>query len=158
MECYQLHYRRLVRALVLAGAPTAVAEDLAQEAFARMLSHWARVRRGSSPAGYAYRSAFRLLHRSRRGRRALEEAEAGERPEARAADSRTADPEATATTRVAVAATLATMPPRRRACAVLCLVVGLSSADAASSLGIAEGTVRKHLAEAREDLRRVLAP
>jgi RNA polymerase sigma factor (sigma-70 family) len=122
-----------------------------------MLTHWARVRRGSSPAGYAYRSAFRLLHRSRRGRRALQESTADDRSEA-AADSRAADPEAAATTRVAVAAALAGMPPRRRACAVLCLVVGLSTVDAASALGIAEGTVRKHLADARDDLRHALAP
>ena len=62
------------------------------------------------------------------------------------------------TTRVAVAATIAAMPSRRRACAVMCLVVGLSTRDAASALGMAEGTVRKHLSEARNDLRSVLAP
>jgi RNA polymerase sigma factor (sigma-70 family) len=145
VECYQLHYPRLVRALCLAGAPYPVAEDVAQEVFARMFAHWHRVRRGTSPAGYAYRSAFRLLHRSRRAPDAAA-AVAGPQPE-------TAGPEDLVTTRLMVAAALAAMPPRRRQCAVMCLVVGLSTQEAASALGIAEGTVRKHVGEARDDLR-----
>ena len=178
MECYQVHYPRLVRALTLAGAAPPVAEDLAQEAFARMLTHWRRVRRGSSPAGYAYRTGFRLLHRSRRGRRDLEvlaSADVGDGPAARAgqlpshlhpaegicdgdfaATAVTPGPEGFVTTRMAVQAMLAAMPPRRRACAVMCLVVGMSTRDAAAALGIAEGTVRKQLGEARDDLRAML--
>jgi RNA polymerase sigma factor (sigma-70 family) len=149
VECYQAHYPRLVRALVLSGAPVTVAEDLAQEAFARMLTHWHRVRAGSSPAGYAYRSAFRLLLRGRRARGAGGQALVEGGPSV-------AGPEAAVTLRVSAAAALAAMPARRRACAVMCLVVGLSTRDAASALGIAEGTVRKHLAEARNDLRDLL--
>ncbi len=162
MECYQLHYPRLVRALTLAGASPPVAEDLAQEAFARMLTHWGRVGRGSSPAGYAYRTGFRLLHRGRRGRHNLDRAagvDLGEGPwvPAAAADgAATPGPEGLVTSRMAVLATLAAMPPRRRACAVMCLVVGLTTGDAAAALGIAEGTVRKQLGEARHDLRTVL--
>lgn len=180
MECYQVHYPRLVRALTLAGASPSAAEDLTQEAFARMLTHWGRVRRGSSPAGYAYRTGFRLLHRSRRGRRGLDlvaSAGVGDGPLTPAGqlpshfhpgegirdghlnEATTAvapGPEGLVTTRMAVQATLAAMPPRRRACAVMCLVVGLSTTDAAAALGIAEGTVRKQLAEARDDLRAVL--
>jgi DNA-directed RNA polymerase specialized sigma24 family protein len=38
----------------------------------------------------------------------------------------------------------------------MCLVVGMSTGEAASALGIAEGTVRKHLGEARNDLRHAL--
>ena len=37
----------------------------------------------------------------------------------------------------------------------MCLVVGLSVGDAAEALGIASGTVRKHLDEARKDLAEV---
>ena len=91
----------------------------------------------------------------------MQEAATGDRsetPDRSEAGSPAANPEAEVTTRVTVTAALAAMPPRRRACAVLCLVVGLSTADAASALGIAEGTVRKHLGEARDDLRQVLAP
>ena len=61
-------------------------------------------------------------------------------------------------TAVAVEAALAAMPPRRRACAVMCLVVGLPVQEAARALGIADGTVRKHLEEARRDLRAACFP
>jgi RNA polymerase sigma factor (sigma-70 family) len=143
VECYRMHYPRLVRALQLAGADPAAAEDLAQEAFARTLAHWWRVRRGASPAGYAYRTAFHLLARRPAASAALP-ADAG---------APQAGPEGLATTRTAVEQRLAVMSPRRRACAVACLVAGVSVADAARALGIAEGTVRKHLDEARADLR-----
>jgi DNA-directed RNA polymerase specialized sigma24 family protein len=50
------------------------------------------------------------------------------------------------------------MPPKRRACAVMCLLVGLTPHQAGDSLGIADGTVRKHLDEARRDLRVAMGP
>jgi DNA-directed RNA polymerase specialized sigma24 family protein len=50
------------------------------------------------------------------------------------------------------------MPPKRRACAVLCFVVGVSVHEAGEALGIADGTVRKHLEAARQDLLVVWAP
>jgi DNA-directed RNA polymerase specialized sigma24 family protein len=40
----------------------------------------------------------------------------------------------------------------------MCLIVGLSVSDAASALGIAAGTVRKHLDEARHDLQAACGP
>ena len=44
------------------------------------------------------------------------------------------------------------MPPRRRACVVLCWLLEAPTAEAAAALGIADGTVRKHLEMARRDL------
>src|SRR5438105_3769771 len=72
VEVYRAHYGRLVRALELAGAGRATAEDLAQEAFARTYRHWRRVREGLNPSGYPYRVAFRLAARDRRGLAAAE--------------------------------------------------------------------------------------
>jgi DNA-directed RNA polymerase specialized sigma24 family protein len=109
-----------------------------------MLARWRRVRGGASPAGYAYRSAFRLLTRRRPD--VLHGHAAAPQP----------GPEDQVVTRLSVEAAMAAMPPRRRACAVLCLVVGLTTDETASALGIAAGTVRKHLGEARTDLRLVL--
>jgi DNA-directed RNA polymerase specialized sigma24 family protein len=40
----------------------------------------------------------------------------------------------------------------------MCLIVGLSVQEAAGALGIADGTVRKHLEEARRDLRVAVEP
>jgi DNA-directed RNA polymerase specialized sigma24 family protein len=54
---------RVRRALVLSGATADVAEDVAQEAFARTYARWRRVRAGTNPAGYVFRVAFRELRR-----------------------------------------------------------------------------------------------
>jgi RNA polymerase sigma-70 factor (ECF subfamily) len=144
VECYLAHYKRLVRALQLGGADAATAEDLAQEAFARALVKWRRVSRGPNPPGYVYTTGFRLLRRDmeRTARRREGDLPAAGPP---AVD---ADP----TTALAMEAALARMPPRRRSCAVMCLVVGMSVHEAGAALGIADGTVRKHLDEARRDL------
>jgi RNA polymerase sigma factor (sigma-70 family) len=58
--------------------------------------------------------------------------------------------------REAIERALEAMPPRRRSCAVMCLMSGLTTKEAARSLGIAEGTVRKQLELARSALRAVL--
>ncbi len=156
VECYQAHYVRLRRALELSGADRATAEDLAQEAFGRALARWRRVRKGPNPPGYVYTTGFRLWHRAQR-RAATTVSFPPESP-ASGLPVSTSATESTALTAVAVEASLAAMPPRRRACAVMCLVVGLPVAEAASALGIADGTVRKHLEEARRDLRAACFP
>ncbi len=114
---------------------------MAQEAFARTLVHWWRVRRGTNPAGYAYRVAFRLAFRRRRRAVALVQAD-GSVPDAIAA----------ATLRVDVERRLAAMPAGRRRCAVLVLLVGLEPAEVARALRIAPSTVRKQVSLARADL------
>ena len=149
VDCYQAHYRRLVRALRLAGADTAGAEDAAQEAFARALVHWSRISRGPNPTGYVYTAGFRLLAKAQR-----KAARAYEGISPAAASDTTAS---LASSSVAIEAALAAMPQRRRQCAVLCLVVGLPVREAAAALGIADGTVRRHLEEARSQLASVLA-
>jgi RNA polymerase sigma-70 factor (ECF subfamily) len=150
VECYLVHYRRLVRALRLGGADSGTAEELAQEAFARALPRWRRVSQGVNPPGYVYTTAFRLLQRSlRRSSRW----DVGELPEVAGPQDPT---DRAATTSVAVEAVLAVMPPKRRTCAVMCLIVGLSVRETGEALNIADGTVRKHLEEARRELRAVL--
>jgi DNA-directed RNA polymerase specialized sigma24 family protein len=93
-----------------------------------------------NPAGYVYRTAFRLL-RSRLPEFALSDQD---RPAPDVSDE--------ATTNVTVAAAFAAMPVRRRACALLCFVAGLTPAEAGETLGIEASTVRKHLEAARKDL------
>jgi RNA polymerase sigma-70 factor, ECF subfamily len=151
VDCYRAHYRRLVRALRLSGADAATAEDVAQEAFARALARWRRVSRGTNPPGYVYTSGFRLMQRAQ-----LQRAKQG-LTEPSTDDPSSSRPDAEATTTVAVESVLRAMPPRRRACAVMCFVVGLSVHEAADALDIADGTVRKHLDEARRDLAAGLA-
>jgi RNA polymerase sigma factor (sigma-70 family) len=142
---YEAHYPRLVRALQIGGLDRPSAEDVAQEAFARTLGHWRRVRLGTNPPGYVYRTAFRLS----RSHWKQETAPEVERP------SRD-DTAAEAVSRLGLEEALGQMPSRRRACAMLCFVLGLSPKEAGRSLGIAEGTVRKQLGLARDDLKALI--
>ncbi|HWD25462.1 MAG TPA: sigma factor-like helix-turn-helix DNA-binding protein [Acidimicrobiales bacterium] len=141
---YKHHYPRVVRALELSGLDRSAAEDVAQEAFARTLGHWRRVCRGTNPPGYVYRVAFRLARRASTRKTPLVK----ERP--------TPEIGAEATLHVGIDAALNAMPAARRRCAVLCLVVGVSTKEAASTLHIAESTVRKQIERARTDLRAAL--
>jgi RNA polymerase sigma factor (sigma-70 family) len=146
VDCYVHHYGRLVRALRLSGADPGTAEELAQEAFARALTRWRRVSRGTNPPGYVYTTGFRLLQRHlRRAARW----DIGDPPEP---SPQLWSGESEPVTRMAVDSILARMPPKRRACAVMCLIAGLTPHEAGEALGIADGTVRKHLDEARREL------
>jgi RNA polymerase sigma factor (sigma-70 family) len=142
---YEAHYPRLVRALQIGGLDRPSAEDVAQEAFARTLGHWRRVRLGTNPPGYVYRTAFRL------SRSVWKQETAPERERASKDDTA-----AEAVSKMGLEDALREMPSRRRACATLCFVVGLSPKEAGRSLGIAEGTVRKQLGLAREDLKALI--
>jgi len=142
---YEVHYPRIVRALEFGGLDRPAAEDVAQEAFARTLGHWRRVRLGENPPGYVYRVGFRLARRTLRREVPLTDERAAREDVAGQVASRHVVEEA-----------LEKMPPRRRSCAVLCLMAGCTPKEAARSLGIAEGTVRKQLEIARRQLRQLL--
>jgi RNA polymerase sigma factor (sigma-70 family) len=145
-EVFRSHYPRLVRALELSGATHWEAEDIAQEAFARTFGHWRRVRTGSNPPGYVFRTAFNLLRR----RGLLPASPLDDAPAGGALDDAVA-------ARVDLDRALAVMPPRRRACVVLCWLLETPTAEAAEALGIAPGTVRKQLELARRHLSTRLA-
>ena len=148
-DLFRYHYPRLVRALRLAGAGREEAEDVAQEAFARTLSHWPRVRTGSNPPGYVFRVAFRLLHR----RGMLPGSPLDE-----AVPTPAGGPDEVASVGVDVERALGNMPPRRRACVILCWLLDLPTAEVSEALDIAPGTVRKQLELARPQLRGDLTP
>ena len=148
---YREHYGKLVRALEIAGAEGAWAQDAAQEAFARALVHWRRIRTGDNPAGYVFRTAFRLLNKERAARRrmraeAVAEGDAGALP----------GPESTVLARMTLGQALEVMPERQRQCVGLCLYLELGADQAADILGIEAATVRVHLHRARVKLRSVL--
>jgi RNA polymerase sigma factor (sigma-70 family) len=142
-DLFRDQYPRLIRALRLAGADQWQAEDIAQETFARTLGHWRRVRAGANPPGYLYRTAFRLLRR----RGLVPPVDWDDR-----IDVHAVSPADAAVLGVDLERALAVMPPRRRACVILCWLLETPTAEAASALGIADGTVRKHLEFARRGL------
>jgi RNA polymerase sigma factor (sigma-70 family) len=125
----------------------AEAEDVAAEAFARLWSHWGRIRGEDHAGGYVFKTAMRLC--SKRRHRASREV-LGEVPERGAA---TGDPEA----RRDVVAALAELPLRQRQSVVLRDWAGFETAEVARMLGTRESTVRVHLARGRGALRAALS-
>ncbi|MST33895.1 hypothetical protein GHK86_14350, partial [Acidimicrobiaceae bacterium USS-CC1] len=69
---YEAHHPRLVTVLRAVTTDADAAADAADEAMARCLLHWERVRHMASPAGWTYRVALNELRRVGR-RRALEQ-------------------------------------------------------------------------------------
>lgn len=136
---YEQQFARVVSALRVAGAGPGDAEDIAQEAFVRVLVRWKGVR---DPAAYLFRTAFRLQRRVRR--RSILGETLSRRP-----------PVAPATTeeafvlRADVADALGRLSGRQRECAVLHYFVGFSTDEVADLLRIRPPTVRVHLHAAR---------
>ena len=55
-----------------------------------------------------------------------------------------------------ISAAVSRLPPMQQTCFRLCLIEGLTSAEAASGLGLAESTVRVHVFKARQTLQELL--
>ncbi len=65
-DFFDLEHERLLRALYLVVGERQEAEDLAQDAFVKVLERWETVRSMDSPTGYLYRTAmntFRTRYR-----------------------------------------------------------------------------------------------
>jgi RNA polymerase sigma-70 factor (ECF subfamily) len=140
-------YPQVVRALFLAVADLAEAEDLAQEAMARVYERWTRVRGMESPSGYLYRTAINL----RRSRlRALTRRRIFSR------NVETADFEDRLGERVDLERALRALPPGQREAISLIDVLGLSTEEAANVLGIAPASVRSRVHRARTAMRGLL--
>lgn len=140
--------RRLVRACLLLTGEVAEAEDLAQEALARVLERWPEVSRMDSPAGYLYRTAMNL-NRKRLRRLAV----AARRM---ALDREDRDDMAIAEDRLDVLRAVSALPHRQREALVLIEWLGYTAAEAGSVLGIEAVSVRARLHRARAALRTAL--
>ena len=135
---------RLFRALLLVTHDAAEAEDLMQEAFVRVWERWDRVAGVEDPVGYLFRTAMNLYRSALR--RALLAAKRSLRPSA------ARDPfDQVAAVDEAVRA-LAVLTPRQRAAVVVTELLGFSSEEAGTILGIRPGTVRALTSQARTAL------
>jgi RNA polymerase sigma-70 factor (ECF subfamily) len=57
-DFFHAHHERLLRAMYLATGDRHEADDLAQEAFVKVLERWERVRDVEDPVGHLYRTAL----------------------------------------------------------------------------------------------------
>jgi RNA polymerase sigma-70 factor (ECF subfamily) len=134
--------------LCLITGNRAEAEELSQDAFLRLWERWDQVADMQEPVAYLYRTAMNLFRtRYRRALLALRKAVS--------VDLRR-DEYASVDDRSLVSRALAELAPRQRAALVLTELIGFSSEEAASMLGIRPGTVRTLASRGRAAMKRDL--
>jgi RNA polymerase sigma-70 factor (sigma-E family) len=136
---------RLVGALALHCGDRGTAEELAQEALARVWERWTQVQQMQNPSAWTYRVAFNLATSWFR-RRAAE-------TRARERSVPVSPPMPDHAQAVAVRQAVAALPPRRRAALVLRYYLDLSVADTAEVMGCSQGAVKALCAQAATTLR-----
>lgn len=142
---YRREHPRLVASLLLVTGDLHLAQDAADEAFARALARWDRVGRMDSPNGWTYRVALNVLRR--RGRRAARERELLARQDL------TADVPAPAGEAWDAVRKL---PPRQRTAVVLRYVADLTEEQVGAAMGVSRSTISSSLADARRTLGKLL--
>ncbi|MDH6138843.1 MULTISPECIES: SigE family RNA polymerase sigma factor [Kitasatospora] len=140
---------QLVRtAFLLTGGDAHLAEDLAQEALARMFARWRRLRRLDNPAAYAQTVLVNVFLTHRRRRSSSEQVTAG--------FSEAAAPEGAPELRLTLLAALRELPPQDRAVLVLRYWEDRSAEETAELLRLSASGVRTRCSRALARLRAVL--
>ena len=149
---FRAHYPALVRLAVLLVDDDGTAEDLVQDAFARLHRRWDRLRDEDAAYGYL-RTA--VVNGSRSRLRRLRTARRHTEPPPGTAPS----PEGDAIVReehAEVRAALGALPRRQREVLVLRYYAGLGEAEIAASLGVSRGAVKSHASRGIAALTRTL--
>lgn len=115
----------------------AVAEDAVQEAFARALERWSRVRNHPDVRGWIMKTALNEIRRVSRRRRVVGSRDAVE-----------ADPDSS----LDVWRAVRRLPRRQQEAVILHYALDFPVDEVARLMGCRNGTVKAHLARARETL------
>jgi RNA polymerase sigma-70 factor (sigma-E family) len=140
--------QRMLRTAYLLCGDWHLAEDLTQNALAKVYVAWARIQRVDNVDAYVHRMLFRTYIDTYRRRRKQEILSA--------AVPDVPDAEANGEVRMALLAALARVTPRYRAVLVLRFWEDRSVSEAAEALGISEGSVKSHTHRGLQQLRSVL--
>lgn len=140
VQLYEAEYGRLVQLARLLLRDPGGAEEVVQEAFARLYARWPRLRDPTSAAAYT-RTMVCNLSRDRLRRRRL----AGREPATAHRPFQPDDPAVAGDIRRSVASALDALPERQRQALVLRYWAELSQREIAGALGITEGSVKRHL-------------
>ncbi len=148
-EVYASSASGLIGYLTVLTGSRADAEELAQDAFVKLLQHWSKVREYDDPVAWLRQVATRAaISRARR----RQVATLGLRRLSTGATLATPGPSGTVEHSVDIGAALATLPVPQRAVVLLHYVHDLSVVEIASLLGVAAGTVKSRLSRARTAL------
>jgi RNA polymerase sigma-70 factor (ECF subfamily) len=140
-DLYEREFPAVFRAAYALSGDRELAEDAAQEAFARALSRWRRLSGEPWAAGWITTTALNVVRRAMR-RRPMKSPERRE----------PVDEEALLDLREAIAS----LPSRQQTAVVLYYLTGLPVRDVAASMQCREGTVKAHLSKGRAGIERRL--
>jgi RNA polymerase sigma factor (sigma-70 family) len=143
-ELYAVEFGAVFRAAYLLCGDRSVAEDATQEAFARALERWRRLRDRSWTGGWVMVTALNVTRRAMRRRRPD--------PTPAAWTGGPQDPDRD----VDLWRAVRTLPPRQQEAVALRYVGDLPVADVAAAMQCSQGAVKSHLARARKALREQL--
>jgi RNA polymerase sigma factor (sigma-70 family) len=144
-EFFHRERDRLFRVMFVITKNRHEAEDLSQDAFARVWERWDSVGAMENPAGYLHRTAMNLFRN--RYRRALLAARRG------VGITRQEDAFEVVDDRHVAMQALSSLTPRQRAAIVLTEVLRYTAEEAGSMLGIRAATVRALHFQARSSLK-----
>ena len=145
---FHAHFEKVARAVT---RDAAVGQDLAQEAFTRLLERWRDMASDDHARNFAYKVAINLArsYLRKHGRVLLYGLRS---PDRAGVTSSTEASDAW----FEVTEALGALSPRQRACVVLVDYADMDAAATAGVLGMSPGTVRVHLMRGRRALRESL--
>jgi RNA polymerase sigma factor, sigma-70 family len=142
-EVYEAYSTRLVAQLYAYTGDLALAEDLVQEAFVRVVPRWSKVSTYDDPVGWIRRVAWNLAtsdwRRARRARRLASVTREEHVPEP--------SPD-----RVVLVQALAALPPVQRRAVVMFYLADMSLSDIAELERVSENTIKQRLHRGRTAL------
>jgi RNA polymerase sigma-70 factor, ECF subfamily len=141
-DLYEREFDRVSRAVYLLVGDRTIAEDAAQEAFARALARWRRIGSHPAPAGWVTTTALNVARRQLR-----------RQPELPPLEDRGQDEEE----RLSLLAAIRALSPRQQEAVVLHYLVDLPVVEVAAAMEVDEGTVKTHLFRARAAIAASLA-
>lgn len=144
-EFFRASYAPMARALAVAAGDAETAEDVVQDAFLQALRHWSQVRTYDRPEAWVRRVALNKLNDQGRRRGRRDRALGRLRSQRQAAAPESVDD-------LDLADGIATLTEQQRRVVALYYLADLPVREVADDLGLAEGTVKSHLAAARAAL------
>jgi RNA polymerase sigma-70 factor (ECF subfamily) len=142
---FRAEFPMVLRTVFLILGDKGKAEDVTQEAFIQLLSHWRKISRYERPDAWVRRVAIRLAVKAQK------------RERMRAVLERdTSGPQGPKAPDVDLANALRQLPLKQRTCVLLFYYEDRPIAEIVDILGISEGAVKVHLHRARERLAALL--
>ncbi|MBA2366381.1 MAG: sigma-70 family RNA polymerase sigma factor [Actinobacteria bacterium] len=143
---YSAQYQRVFKAIYLSGGDPELAHDITQEAFKLAFVRWRRLSRHEWAGGWVMTTALNLLRKERRRPQEVHLDPVKH-------DSRTRLGESDQDLQNA----LRKLPVRQRTAILLYYLADLPVPAVAQMMGVAEGTVKASLSQARSKLQQALA-